>query len=177
MNALFHDSEVFVRERPTKPTKKQTEDFYNSKAQEIIYNNWSYSPIIRIIIDLEDLYPFFSSGYELATQIENLSAKYLINTEFIEFLEDLYHDYSQLVNINVIEWVKAIQPMPLWKIGDNIKLTNKLTNSFEYYPDKEFFIIGIDEKEARYIINPDKYFQGGTLFNYELLESCAVILQ
>jgi hypothetical protein len=176
MEALFQDSEVFVRERPTKPTEKQTEDFYKSKAQEIIDNNWSGSQINRIIIDLDDLYPFYRSGYELAKKIENLSANYNISVDFIEFLDDLSHDYSKLVNINVIEWVKAIQPMPEWKKGDKIKLIEKLTNCFEYYPDKEFFITGIDEKEARYIINPDKDFQGGTLFNYELLERCAVLL-
>lgn len=179
MKALFQDSEVFVRERPTKPTEKQTEDFYRETAQEIIECGWSNSKIERIIIDLEDLSPFFDSGYELAKKLEGLgmNGSYKVDMEFLDFLDGLHSDYSELLSENIKQWVNAIKPMPERKVGDKIKLTYPIFRTPDYSEGQEFFITGIDEKEARYVIHKEKDSTGGTLIPYEKLEQYAVFLQ
>ncbi len=178
MEALFQDSEVFVRERPTTATEQQDKIFYKEKAQEIIDNDWSNSQIERIIIDLEDLYPFRDSGFEMAKELDGLSSKgsYKINSEFVEFLEDLSSEYSDIIDENVKAWVKAIQPMPLYKKGDKIKLTLPVMRTPDYAAGKEFYIISIHEKDAKYVFHPVENNNGGTLLPYERLETCSVLL-
>ena len=179
MEALFKDSEVFVRERPTKPTEKQTEDFYRQTAQEIIDCGWSNSKIERIIIDLEDLSPFFDSGYELAKKLEGLgmNGSYKVDMEFLDFLDGLHSDYSELLSENIKQWVKAIQLIPQWKVGSKIKLTYPIFRTPDYSEGQQFFITGIDDKEARYIIHKESDFKGGTMIHFEKLEQYAVFLQ
>jgi len=178
MEALFQDSEVFVRERPAQPTEKQLAEFYKKTAQEIIDSGWSSSKILRIIFDLEDLAPFFDSGYELAKKLEGLTSigSYKIDMEFLDFLDNLHSDYRELLSENIKQWVKAIQPMPQWAVGDKIKLTYPIFRTPDYSEGQEFFITGIDDKEARYVVDKDKDMRGGTMIAFEKLEKYAKLI-
>ena len=179
MEALFQDSEVFVRERPTQPTEKQLAEFYKKTAQEIIDSGWSSSKILRIIFDLEDLAPFFDSGYELAKKLEGLTSigSYKIDMEFLDFLDNLHSDYRELLTENIKQWVKAIQPMPQWAVGDKLKIvTNNIYRVSSFSEGDEVFITSIDDKEARYVVDKDKDMRGGTMIAFEKLEECAKLI-
>lgn len=39
---LFNDSETFMKERPTKITDEQQQQFYKEVAEEIIGNDWMW---------------------------------------------------------------------------------------------------------------------------------------
>ena len=149
---LFKDSEVFVKERPTKLTESQQVKIYKELATEIIENNWSNNDIDDIIEDLKTLSKSTDSGYERAKSLEGYgtNASYRIDTSFIEWLDDFeYHFYSQLIE-NVKKWVKAHDIKTKFEKRTELVVVAYISRSTELKIGEKIFVNGFYEDEAKY---------------------------
>lgn len=174
MNRLFNDSEVFQKERPTKPTAEQLSVFFAKQAKEVKENGWSSSDEEDIIHDLKELHPFNNTGYEMAKMLEGsfYKADYKIDSSFIEWLEFLDSDYRSLNSENVRQWVKAHNPEPKFKDGQKLLIVEPLCPGM-----KKGMIVYVNykrEEEAMYVIGEYPNIKGGTLLEYERVEKCCV---
>ncbi len=170
MEKLFSDCEVMLNERPTKITEEQEKAYYERLAKEIIDNNWSDSPIERIVQDLGEI-SWSDSGYEIAKKLEGYTSKasYSIDTPFIEFLDDFDYNKSAILRKNIKDWVKAHNPLPKLKRGQ--KLIVEIPLFIGQKKGDIIFVTGMDEKEANYYVdeNPDR--NGGCVITYEKVEN------
>jgi hypothetical protein len=176
MNQLFSDSETFQKERPTKPSEVQKVKFYNDMAQEVIDNGWSSDSVSDIANDLEELYPFYGNGYDLAKNLEKgyrNQASYDIDPSFCEWLDNLDYEYRRLVEENVRTWVKAHNPQPKYKVGESVVLSKNLNR--EMNAGQTFYITGLQPEEANYLVWKDKKHNGGCVIAYERLEDAVLI--
>ncbi len=105
-NTLFPDSETLDNKRPKVITEKQNEEFLQEVASEIIEDGYSISDKSYIIEDLRHI-NLNDTGFEIAKDIEEGKAYYKIDSNFIEFLEDLSWKKSTILENNVKAWVKA----------------------------------------------------------------------
>lgn len=156
---LFNDSDMFMKQRPNFVTEKQKEAFYRLNAQYIVDNGWSEDSADDIAEDLKRI-PLLDGGYEIAKSLERGDCCYEIDTEFIEFLDSLWIDYSELKTENEKAWVKATNPHHKLNTGDRLT-----------YNGKEVLVYGLHEETARYIINDDINVNGGTLVPYEKIDN------
>ena len=168
---LFSDSEVFQKERPKTVTNQQLENFYKKIAEEIKKNGYSTSDLEEIIEDLEDLHPFIDTGYEMAKKLEdNWNADYEIDSGFIEYLEGLEWKYRNLIEENVKTWVKAHNPKPKFKVGDQILIDHSLCYGNNLEKGKTAYITGIKEDTACYLVDQNPNRKGGTILEFEKVE-------
>jgi len=174
---LFSDSEVFQKERPTKLTDKQVDDFYLERAKDLIENGYSKDYVEDIIEDLKELYPFRDNGFEMANELKSYKMKacYEIDTQFCEWLDCLSFEYDQILTKNVIDWVKAHNPQPKFEKGTKLLITEHLC----YGKPKGaiVYVTGGRKEEACYWIDENPNKDGGTVIEYELVEKCCVIAE
>ncbi len=170
MEKLFSDSKVMLNIRPTKITKQQEEDYYIGVAEEIISNQWSDSPIEKIIKDLDEI-SSSDSGYEIAKKLEGYSSKasYSINTAFIEFLDDFDYNKSDILRGNIKDWVKVHNPKPKLKNGQKLIIETPLFRNQK--KGDIVYVTGKCDKEANYYIHEDKEHNGGYVIAYERVEA------
>lgn len=171
MEKLFDTTEFFQKERPTEPTKSQVEEFYKKMAKEIKKEKFSSSEESEIIEDLKDLFPFSDSGFEMAKELDGYTAnaEYDIDSSFIDWLEDLQWEYRKLNDVNVKEWVKCHNPLPMFQKGQKLEIMEKLC--YQKDVGKIVYVNGFQEDKANYLIDEDPNRQGGTILPYELVES------
>ena len=171
---LFADSEVFQKERPTKITDIQEQEFYKEFAQGIIDGKWSSDDLESIIQDVSDL-SVHENGYELAKSLESYSCKasYDIDSEFVEYLDCFSHRKSGILTMNVRDWVKAHNPQPRFEIGQKLLIEKPLHQ--RVMRSGFIYVVGYFKDEAKYIVNVDPAKNGcGSLFTYEKVEvNCA----
>jgi len=170
MTKLFNDSEVFTKERPTKPTQQQLTTFYSQMAKEIIAEGYSSSDEEDIIADLINL-DVRDNGFEMAKSLESFRAKasYDISVDFCEWLEWFSNEYRRLNEKNIEDWVKAHNIKPQLKKGQKLAIT--ITLNFYNKAGKIIYITGINEQRAYYLIAEDHNRNGGTIIPYEKLEA------
>lgn len=170
MEKLFSDSEVMLNVRPDRINNQQKEDLYNKLAKEIILENWSNSPISKIIEDLHNI-SSSDSGYEIAKKLEGYSSKasYNINTAFIEFLDDFDSSKDDILRENIKDWVKAHNPFPKLKRGQKLIIEIPLFRGQK--KGDIIFVTGMNEKEANYYIHENEDNNGGYVIAYERVEA------
>jgi len=170
---LFKDSEVFVKERPSKLSEKQEAEIWQNLAKEVIDNGWSDDDIDDIIEDLQNLSKS-DSGYEMAKDLEgyNSKASYDIDTSFIEWLDMLDSDFDDKRRENVKRWVKAHDIKPKYEIGTQLVVKECFSRSPELQVGKVIFINGYYENEAKYCVSNDKDSKQNILIVYENIEQC-----
>jgi len=171
---LFNDSEVFQKERPTKPTDAQLDKFYYDSAKEIVNQGYSDSDLEDIVEDLKDLKPFNDSGFEMGKKLDRRShASYDLSTMFLEHLEGLEWDYRQVNENNVKTWVKAHNIQPQFPKGT--KLIVKESLHWKSKTGEELYITGGNPELAVYYVNANPNENGGTVLPYELVEArCSI---
>lgn len=174
MEQLFSDSEVFTNVRPTKITKQQEQKYLEEVAEEIIDNNWSKSPIEKIIYDLKNI-SSSDNGYEIAKKLEeyNSKASYSIDSSFVEFLDDFDYNKRAILRENIKAWVNAHNPQPKFKEGQKITIESPLFRGQN--KGDILFITGKNDKEANYYIHEDKDYNGGYVVAYEEVEKKCII--
>lgn len=172
MQTLFSDSETFQKERPTKPTEKQLEDFYLKMADEIKKEGFSDSAETEIVKDLKNLYPFNDNGFEMAKELDSYSAHavYEINTSFCEWLDSLWHEYNDIKTENVKAWVNAHHPKSKFEKGDKLIINKNLC--FGKAVGQTVFVTGVKADEYYYLIDENQNRQGGTILACERVEDC-----
>lgn len=174
METLFSDSEVFTKERPTKASEAQLLEIYKIFAAEMIKNRWSRSPIDVIVEDFKKLNPN-QNGYELAKILESDGrGHYNVDSIVVEHLDFFSHSISEIVRKNVKTWVEA------HKIKASLEKGSKLivcdTFSFQFKKDYIYYITGIREDEANYLIHEDKEHNGGYVVPFEIVEkNCKIV--
>jgi formate dehydrogenase maturation protein FdhE len=175
METLFNESEIFQKKRPSKLTGKQERDFYLEMAKEVIENNWSSDDEDTIATDLSDL-SLSDNGYEMAKDLESYTgiAEYSIDVDFCKWLDNLFHEYKERMQLNVKEWVKSHKITPKYSIGDQLKVLSKLNRVINV--NDIIFVAGIHDKEAEYVVNFDINHKGGTIIDFELIESNCIKL-
>jgi len=174
MEKLFSDSEVMLNERLTKITEQQEKEYLEEVAQEIIDNNWSNSPIEKIIKDLSNISWTLNSGYKIAKELEGYSSKarYNIKTDFIEFLDDFNSNKDDIVRENVKDWVQAFNPKPKFKTGQKLIVETPLFRGHNQGKKGDVvYVTGKNEKEANYYIHENKDHNGGYVLAYEKVEN------
>lgn len=174
---LFKDSEMFIKDRPNKLTKKQESDIYKKLAKEIVDNCWSDDDIETIIEDLEKL-SMSDSGYEMAKQLEGFSsnASYDIDTSFIEWLDSFSCEFEDVKRKNVQQWVLAHNIKPKLEKGTKLVVVNDFTRSSELKQGSIVYINGFHEKEAKYLVWPELESKRNLVVEYERIEqNCNVI--
>lgn len=169
MSKLFSDKETFQKERPSKLTERQRNEFYLIMADEVIKNNWSEDDREDIAKDLSSL-TFYGNGYDMAKELEGHSsfADYNIDPSFCEWLDFLEHNYRIKIDENIKEWVKAHDVKPKYQIGDQLIIINDFTRSLKI--NDKVYITGIYIDVARYVLHEDKYYKGGILLPFENVE-------
>jgi hypothetical protein len=174
---LFSDSEVFQKERPTKLTKQQEDDFYLNQAKDLIDKEYSFSDIEDVIEDLKYLYPFNDNGFEMAKSLESSSrlADYEIDVEFCEWLDCLHYAYSKIENQNIKDWVAAHNPQPKFETGTKLLIVENLNHKLK--KDMIVYVNGGRPEEAVYWINVDPKQYGGTIIAYEKVEQCCIVAE
>lgn len=168
---LFSDTEVFQKERPTKPTAQQLADFYSEMAKEIIAEGFSQSDEEDIIQDLKDLYPFHDNGFELAKKLDEwkANASYNIDGRFCEWLEGFSSEYDKIKRDNVKAWVKAHNPQPKFNKGTKLIINDSISYSLK--KGGIVYITGGRPEEAIYWLNESPNNYGGYNVAYEVVES------
>ena len=174
---LFSDSEVFQKERPTKLTKKQEEEFYLERAKDLIKEGYSEDDEEDVAKDLEYLYPFRDNGYEMAKDLDSSSreACYSFSTEFCEWLDCLHYLYNKIETQNVIDWVKAHNPQPKFEKGTKLLIVETINHKLK--KDSIVYVNGERPEEAVYWINEDPNKYGGYVIAYEKVEKCCVVTE
>lgn len=169
---LFNDSEVFVKERPTKLSKERKDEIYKTLAKEIIHNGWSDDDVDSIVEDLEGLYRW-DSGYEKAKTLESYSSKasYEIETSFIEWLDSFEIEFEMAIQENVKLWVKAHNIKPKFQIGTKLIVRQEFSRNVELQVEKEIYVNGYHEELAMYKVYPERESNSNILINYELVEN------
>ena len=172
---LFKDSEVFVKERPSKLSEKQEAEIWQNLAKEVVKNGWSTDDIDTIIEDLQGL-SMSDSGYEMAKDLEYFSANgsYDIDTSFIEWLDMLDSDFDDARRENVKRWVKAHDIKPKYDIGTQLVVNEHFSRSPELQVGKEVFVNGYYKNEAKYCVSNEKDSKRNVLIIYENIERCCV---
>jgi hypothetical protein len=173
---LFKDSEIFIKERPTKLSEKQETEIWQKLAKEVIDNGWSDDDIKTIIEDLQGL-SMSDSGYEMAKDLEGFRSNghYDIDTAFIEWLDMLDRDFYYARYENVKQWVKAHDIKPKYEIGTQLIVKEHFTRSQELQVGKVIFINGYYEKEAKYCVSNEKDSKRNVVIIYENIERCCVV--
>jgi hypothetical protein len=172
MGIEIKDSDVFQKERPTKITNNQRLEVLSEVAKNILELGMSEDNIETIISDLHNVSTSNNSGYEMAKEIEDswdCSGSYNIDSNFIELLESIDSLMDDKKRKNTVEWVKAHNINPLFKIGDGFILKSSPSRGFE--AEDKIFITKINAKQAYYCINKDENGNGGRCIVFEKLES------
>ncbi len=171
-NTLFNDSDTFTKERPIAITAKQEVQLLREIAEEIKQEGYSNSSIDYIVADLEKI-NFNDSGFEIAKKLEYANAYYEIDSQLIEFLENLSHRKGEILEENVKAWVKAHKPKPLFPAASKLIINTYLCHGFKV--GETVFINRIDTERAVYIVDKDPNRKGGVVLEYERVEkSCSI---
>lgn len=170
MDTLFKDKEVFQKERPTNITESQKQEFIKNIAQEIIDNGYSDSDFDEVLEDIEDLYPFYDTGFELAKQLDGYgsSGEYHIDSDFIAFLEDLTWKKAILINGNVKKWVQAHDIKPKFPLFTSLTLKSNISK--DYNAGDTIFINTIKNDDGLYGISKTINDTRNRLIEFEKLE-------
>lgn len=174
MQKLFTDAETFQKERPTKITELQKQNFYKEMAEEIIKGGWSNDAAEKIMEDMAEI-SVHDTGYEIAKELEGfyMKASYNIDTEFIEFLDNFGYNKSQILQKNIQDWVAAHNPQPKLKEGQKLIIESPL--NYKMGKGETVYINGFLEKDACYLIDKNPEKKGGTIIAYEKVERCCLI--
>jgi hypothetical protein len=170
MKKLFTDKETFVKERPTKITKQQEQDYHVEVAEEIINNGWSKCPLEDVIQDISKI-SANDSGYEIAKKLEGTGKKahYSIDTEFIGYLDSFGYYKERILSKNVEAWAKAHSIKPMFSIGQ--KLIVEISLNRQKKTGAVVYVTGYSESQACYLIDVNPKREGGTVIAYEKVES------
>jgi hypothetical protein len=175
MEKLFSDSELFQKERPTKITEEQKKLFCTNVAKHIVKNGWSKNAIENVTEDISIL-DINTNGYEIAKELESDGrCCYNIDLMFVEYLDDLYGEKSQLLRANVKEWAAAHNPIPKFLQNDKL-VVNKNYKRAVLAEGAVVTIHRIDKEEACYIVNVDPKENGGFVIPYEIVEAHCILL-
>lgn len=170
---LFKDSELFQKERPTKATEQQKSEFYKKMAKEVIKNKFVENYYEEDIIhDLKLLYPFWrNNGFEMGKILDGYGTRcsWDINTEVCEWLDCLESEYSELLDKNVKDWVKAHNPQPLFPMKTKLVVVKELNR--EKLSGDIIFVTGFRTETACYLVDKDPERKGGTVIPYEKIEN------
>ena len=175
MEKLFNDSELYIKERPKQITEQQAEKLYKEIAEEIVKDGWSDDDVEDIIQDVSEI-NFKENGYEIAKSLESgrRLTTYNIDAMFVEFLDCLGHRKDSIHRQNVRDWASANNPQPKFAKGQKIRVKTAL--SYNMKSGQEFFVTGIKQEEAYYMIHENPEHNGGYVFDYEKLEAnCEII--
>ncbi len=178
MERLFSDSEVFTKGRPNSITNEQKKQLIRSIADDIFSYDYSRSDIDEIEDDMDMIFPFNQTGFELAKELDSYlaNAEYDFNPDFIEFLEDLSLKVDDAKEENVKLWVKAHDIKP--KLKDKSKLrVNEGIIGTRFREGDEIFINYHYLETAVYVVDKDPDRKGGTLIDYEKIELYCELLK
>lgn len=177
MTKLFHDKELFMKDRPIKITEEQEKQFFIDEAEKFIKWQWSEGPAATIARDLKAISKsFYSSGFELAKDLErDGGARYNISGEVVDYLESLTIGQRYILDENVKAWVAAHDIKPKFSKGQLLKIQIDIDR--EYVAGKDVFITGIYDTTAHYIIHQDKNHNGGRYVTFEKLEASCIVLK
>lgn len=169
----FEEKHVFITKRPDFITKKQEDKLYSNLANEIFLNDWcdSNEDIEEVINDLKNL-NFDENGYYNAKQLEsNGEAWYNIDSEFVNFLDNIQYLIDDLKTKNVEEWVKIHDIKPKLNLNDKLKVINKIPKTINIFPGDTIYINNIVYSQAIYLISKEKNNNRNFLVNFEDLEN------
>lgn len=167
MTTLFPDSETFVKDRPTKLTPNQEKELYRSLAKDMKAHGFAaeYQDEESIIKDLKSL-SSWQDGYEKAKDLERKG--YEINTEFVQWLDDIEYDRRSLLRSTVTQWVEAHSITPGYEKGQKLQATGVVHG---YHEEGDvLFITSINRKSATYCIDKNPENNGGLVRTYEDIE-------
>lgn len=111
------------------------------------------------------------SGYEIAKDLESSGKKasYDIDTSFIEYLDDFAYHKGKIHTQNIKDWVAAHNPQPKFNKGQKLLVNTFLNN--QKRKGAIVYVTGINEKEAYYTIDENPLKNGGTVIDYEKVET------
>ena len=173
MEKLINDCEVFQKDRPLTITNQQRKEVLTEVAEDILEWNLSKDSLETIIEDLDNVYDFGNSGFEMAKELEDsydCSGSYDINSTLIELLESLDSLVDDKKRKNTSEWVKAHDIKPKFKKGDGFVL--KKSPSYGFNVGEKVFITMINSERAYYCVNKIENGNGGRVVVFEKLENC-----
>jgi hypothetical protein len=169
MEKLFDDTLFVQKERPTKITDQQEEKMYLDLAKDCIKQQFSSDDEETIAEDLKKL-SINDSGFEKAKDLEdNGDASYEFNGDFIDWLDWIDYERSDILSKNVKLWVKAHNPQRKFEKGTKLKIVSNLNR--EKLVGEFIYITGFREDEANYLVDKDINRQGGTVISYEKVEA------
>jgi hypothetical protein len=172
---LFKDSEVFVKERPTKLGEKQEAEIWLKIAQEVIDNDWSDNSIDDIIEDLQGLSKF-DDGFEKAKDLDGWkgNASYTIDSEFVSWLDNFDSEFNDAIKENVRRWVKAHDIKPKLETGTKLIINTQFSKDPKMKVGETIYINGFYEKEAEYYVSTEKGVSRNLCVHYEKIEQCCI---
>lgn len=171
MTQLFTDSELFAKERPDFITDSQKENLINNIVDDIINNGYSDSEKDDIRSDIESIYPFKETGFQLAKSLDSYmaNAEYDFTTEFIDFLHYIQFEKERIVKENVKQWVKAHKIKPKFADGCELIVKNDMIGTI--FKEGDIVYVNYHYPEtATYVIDKDPERKGGTLIPFEKVE-------
>ena len=171
MSKLFEESEIFTKERPSKLTKIQSKELYNTLAKEIIDNGWSTSTVEEISEDLESV-SRHSTGFELAKELDDVGYYGNIDSQFIEWLEDFDSRHQEIIDENIKTWVTAHKIEPKHSVGTELKINKQIIHYTEGYGvGSTVFVNGYKKELGCYYISKIKGNTSNYVVEYETVES------
>lgn len=165
METLFNMDETFQKERPTKITKKQREEIYDSIAQKIVDNGWA-EDIHGAVEELKQV-NFNDNGYEIAKKLEN-ECGWSIDVEMVDFLDCLASVERDIKDKNIDEWVKCTKPVLKYPIGTKLNIVSVFTRSYKV--GDIVYVNAIYDKSAQYGISLTNDSKTNTMIDFEVLE-------
>lgn len=171
METLFEDKDVFQKERPMVITADQEIEVLTSVANEIIECNLSSDSVETIVEDLKTTYKN-NTSFDIAKELDSSfqsSGSYTINSQLLELLENIDSLIDDKNRQNQKDWVKAHSLQPKLKKGAELIVINLFSRQFK--KGQIFFITGIYNETAQYILWEEKDHNGGYVVDFEKVES------
>lgn len=171
---LFSDKETFVKERPKKVPETRLQKFYTDLAEEIKSEGYSDDDIETIVEDVKEM-STIDNGYEIAKHLDDRgNASYDIDPMFVDFLDNYGWRRREVFDEIIKEWVKIHDIKPKFNKGDKL-IANEYLNR-DYKSNAIVYVTGIKSDTARYLIDADPNRNGGTVFDFEKVETiCSLI--
>ena len=173
MLTLFHDSELFQKERPIKITEQQKTELINDSVEHIISKYIKNIDKEDIVEMLEYYYPFktfndIDDDYDYIE--EEISNKFniQINEELFGHLNYLSMKIDKSLVENVKQWVNAHSI----KLKYNDYQYLKVLKPFGRFKVDDIIVVnGVYNETARYIVDKDYNIGLGTIIDGEVIEN------
>jgi len=178
MERLFSDSEVFKKGRPNTITNEQKKQLIRSIANDILSYDYSKSDIDEIEDDMDMIFPFNQTGFELAKELDSYlaNAEYDFTIDFIDFLGHLSFRVDDVKEENVKLWVKAHDIKPKFEDKSKLRVKDSMIGT-RFREGDEIFINYHYPETAVYVVDKDPDKKGGTLIAYEKIELYCELLK